>query len=42
MLERMKRDLIATSIRSNDLHESYKYKQAIMKEEGEKCMRSKE
>ena len=42
MLERMKKDFIATQIRANELHESSKQKQSIVKEEQDKLLKSKE
>ncbi len=42
MIERMKKDLIALSINSNDMQDSYKQKEQIMSEETEKSRKAKE
>lgn len=42
MINRIQRDLIATKIRANELHESYDSKQAILDEETEKNGKAKQ
>lgn len=42
MIERMKKDLIALSIKTTEMHESYKSKEGIMGEEVEKSRKAKE
>ena len=42
MIERMKKDLIALTIKSSEMHDSYKSKEAIMSEETEKSRKAKE
>lgn len=42
MINRIQRDLIATKIRANELHESYDSKQAILEEETEKNGKAKQ
>ena len=42
MLDRMKKDLISTQIRSGEMHDSFKSKEKIQTEEAEKSRRAKE
>ena len=42
MISRMHQDLISTQIKAQDLHESYKSKQAIAADEGDKNRKAKQ
>lgn len=42
MLDRMKKDLIALKIESNDLYDSLKKKELVLKEETERADKAKE
>lgn len=42
MLDRMKKDLIATHIKSTEMHDSFKSKEKIQTEEAEKSRKAKE
>jgi len=42
MLTRIQKDLIATKIRANELHESYASKKYILEEETEKSRKAKQ
>lgn len=42
MLDRMKKDMVALSIKTAEMHDSYKSKESIMTDEVEKSRKAKE